>query len=219
MLYHEIVEKLKRTYESADVRDIKEHFAYQFNVSGEGEGAFYLNIYESRVSVMPYEYFDRNVLLFLSDEILMDVFEGRLLMAEALERGLITIEGDVEELEPLETLIERVAAPEKRAGAKTQEAAKAAEEAAEQAAREARERTEAAEQAARETRERAEAAEQAQTEEKDEEEPADEQAQEKAGTAKGLNKKAKAKAIGQGGKNLSRAERKRRGKKKAKGKK
>ena len=43
----------------ADVSDIHEHLAYQFNITGEAEGIFYAEVKDGKLFVEPYEYFDR----------------------------------------------------------------------------------------------------------------------------------------------------------------
>ena len=46
----------------ADVSDIQEHLAYQFNITGEAEGIFYAEVKEGKLYVEPYEYFDRDAM-------------------------------------------------------------------------------------------------------------------------------------------------------------
>ena len=48
MTYEQIVAKMKEAYEGVDASNIGEHIAYQFNITGEGEGIFYLEVVESR---------------------------------------------------------------------------------------------------------------------------------------------------------------------------
>ena len=55
MTYHELVEKAKEVYEHADASEVRGHLAVQFNVTGEGEGAFYIEITDGNVEVMPFD--------------------------------------------------------------------------------------------------------------------------------------------------------------------
>ena len=48
MTYEEIVAKVRSLFSGADVSAIKEHLAYQFNIVGEGEGAFYVEVKDGR---------------------------------------------------------------------------------------------------------------------------------------------------------------------------
>ena len=47
----------------ADASDISEHLAVQYNVTGEGEGAFYMEVKDGKVEVQPYDYKDRDILV------------------------------------------------------------------------------------------------------------------------------------------------------------
>ena len=44
MTYEEIIDKVKELFSETDVSMIDEHLAYQFNITGEGEGAFYAEV-------------------------------------------------------------------------------------------------------------------------------------------------------------------------------
>ena len=56
MKYEEIVEKVKAATSKANVSRAVGHIAFQFNIEGEGEGAFYLEIADGKVNVEPFEY-------------------------------------------------------------------------------------------------------------------------------------------------------------------
>ena len=62
MKYEEIVEKIRKTCKNVDVSMIQEHLAYQFNIQGEGEGAFYIEVKEGNLYIEPYEYYDRDAI-------------------------------------------------------------------------------------------------------------------------------------------------------------
>lgn len=108
MTYHELVAKVKEMYEQADAGFIIEHIAYQFNVTGEAEGAFYLEISEGKVHVMPYEYFDRDVLFTISEENLIKATAGDLDLVAAALDGTIRVEGDMDKALRLKEFMERV---------------------------------------------------------------------------------------------------------------
>ena len=44
MTFQEIVDKVKKEFGSADVSNYEDHLAIQINITGEGEGAFYVDI-------------------------------------------------------------------------------------------------------------------------------------------------------------------------------
>lgn len=95
MTYGELVEKIKSAYADVDVSFISEHVAFQFNIKGEAEGAFYAEISDGKVKVEPYEYFDRDVLITTSAENLLNIAEGKLDPVKAYFTGKIKVEGNL----------------------------------------------------------------------------------------------------------------------------
>lgn len=63
MTYEELVKEVKKNYGALDASNIKEHVAVQFNIEGEAEGAFYVEIADSNVDVEPFEYYDRDAVV------------------------------------------------------------------------------------------------------------------------------------------------------------
>ena len=70
MTYAEMFAKVKGMLMDADVSDIHEHLAYQFNITGEAEGIFYAEVKEGQLYVEPYEYFDRDAMFTCTAETL-----------------------------------------------------------------------------------------------------------------------------------------------------
>lgn len=95
MTYEELVKKAKETYGTADASKITEHVAIQFNVTGEAEGAFYLEIADGKVNVEPYEYYDRDVIVTTDAETLIKMAEGKLGMEAAYLTGKIKADGNL----------------------------------------------------------------------------------------------------------------------------
>lgn len=95
MTYEELVEKVREAYKDADAGKIKEHVAFQFNVTGEAAGAFYLEISDGKVKVEPYEYYDRDVLVTTSAKTLLEIADGKLDPVKAFLLGKIKAEGDL----------------------------------------------------------------------------------------------------------------------------
>lgn len=94
MKYEELVSQIKEQFMKADVSQIKEHIAYQFNIMGEAEGAFYAEISEGTLSIEPYEYFDRDVLFTTTADTLLAIVEGKLDAVKAFTVGKLKVEGD-----------------------------------------------------------------------------------------------------------------------------
>ena len=107
MTYEELVKTLKDTYESADASEVKEHIAIQFNIKGEGEGAFYLEIGDGKVNIQPYEYYDRDVLVTAQAKDLLDIFAGKMDFVDAFNNGVIGAEGNLIKALGLKDVLEK----------------------------------------------------------------------------------------------------------------
>lgn len=96
MTYADIFSELKRRFMEADVSDLQEHLAYQFNIIGEGSGIFYVEVKEGKLSVEPYEYYDRDAMFTCSGEILMKIADGKMdpIMAVTLQK--MKVEGNID---------------------------------------------------------------------------------------------------------------------------
>ena len=95
MTYEEIVGKALIVYAKADAKEITGHLAIQFNVRGEGEGAFYLEVSEGKVAIQPYEYYDRNAIITVASDVLIDMLDGKLGIDEAYNDNKLQVEGDL----------------------------------------------------------------------------------------------------------------------------
>ena len=94
MTFLEVVEKVRELFKDADVSNIDEHLAYQFNITGEGEGAFYAEVKDGKLSIEPYEYYDRDVKFICSANVLFDMISGKLDPVVAFTFGKLKVEGD-----------------------------------------------------------------------------------------------------------------------------
>lgn len=95
MTYEEIVEKVRDTFKDADVSKIDEHLAYQFNIVGEGEGAFYVEVKEGKLFIEPYEFFDRDAIFICKADVLFKMISGKLDPVKAFTIGKLKVEGDL----------------------------------------------------------------------------------------------------------------------------
>lgn len=101
MTYEEVVQKVREAVKSAKVSKTVGHVAFQFNVEGEAEGAFYLEIDDGKINVEPYEYYDRNVIIVGSAEMILEMAEGKLQPMNAYTNEKIRAYGNVDQLEML----------------------------------------------------------------------------------------------------------------------
>ncbi len=128
MTYEEIVAYTKNVVAAADIKAYKGHLAAQINITGEGEGAFYIELNDGTVAVEPYEYFDRDVILQSTVGVFADILDGKKYPQEALDNNELAVIGDAEKaLELVEILKKKPAA--KKAPAKKAEAKSAAKKA------------------------------------------------------------------------------------------
>ncbi len=98
MTYEEVVNIARDAYEYADARQIFEHIAVQVNVTGEGSGIFYIEVAERAVCVEPYDYFDRDAILTMSSETVVALAKSEIRLKDAIDRGLIVVEGNEEKV-------------------------------------------------------------------------------------------------------------------------
>lgn len=91
MKYEEIVNKVKDSFADVSLDDKKKHFAIQFNIIGEGEGAFYVELKDGSINVEPYEYYDRDVIFTLSAENLFGLLDGSLDAKKAYLTGKLKV--------------------------------------------------------------------------------------------------------------------------------
>lgn len=101
MTYEELVERVRTATQNANVSKEVGHVAFQFNVEGEAEGAFYLEIDEGKINVEPYEYYDRNVIIVTSADIIMQMIEGKVLPMVAYTNDMLKAYGDINQLKVL----------------------------------------------------------------------------------------------------------------------
>lgn len=116
MTYEAIVKKVKAAYSKKDASKVNDHLAIQFNVTGEGEGALYLEIADGKLFVEPYDYYDRDVLVTAGAKELIAVAEGKTDFESAIQAGTVYAEGNVSKLALLKELTDVVKkAPAKKA--------------------------------------------------------------------------------------------------------
>ena len=95
MTYEELVEQVRSIAAKADTSKIKDHVAFQFNIEGEAEGAFYLELGDGKADVQPYEYYDRDVLVTCTAENLLKIVKGKLDPVLAFTTKKIRVDGDL----------------------------------------------------------------------------------------------------------------------------
>ncbi len=105
MTYADFFQEFKAKTMEADVSNIQEHLAYQFNITGEAEGIFYVEVKDGKLNVEPYEYFDRDAMFTGKAETFMKIAEGKLDPVAAVTKGKLKVEGNVEKALQLKDFI------------------------------------------------------------------------------------------------------------------
>ena len=123
MTYEEIVKEAQKLVAKADASVISEHLAVQYNVTGEGEGAFYMEVKDGKVEVQPYDYKDRDILVTADGQTILDMMSGKLDVVAAYLTHKISAEGDLGKADILKKLISGAKKAEK-ATAKAEKKAK-----------------------------------------------------------------------------------------------
>ena len=106
MTYAEFFADLKGKFMAADVSDIEEHLAYQFNITGEASGIFYIEVKDGVLDMEPYEYHDRDAMFTCTAKTLKAIESGKLDPEEAVSKEELKVEGDIDKALRLKELIE-----------------------------------------------------------------------------------------------------------------
>ncbi len=106
MTYAEFFSEVKGKFMEADISDVTEHLAYQFNIVGEAEGIFYVEAKEGKLYVEPYEYFDRDAMFTCTAETLRKIAEGELDPVLAFTLQKLKVEGNIDKALKLKDIIE-----------------------------------------------------------------------------------------------------------------
>lgn len=80
----------------ADVSNIQEHLAFQFNITGEAGGIFYIEIKNGELHVEPYEYYDRDAMFTCSADTLKKLETGKLDPILAVTLQKLKVEGNID---------------------------------------------------------------------------------------------------------------------------
>ena len=107
MTYEEIFAKVKDMFKDADVSGVKEHLAYQFNITGEGSGAFYAEVKDGQLFIEPYEYYDKDAAFICSADVLFKILAGEMDPVKAFTFGKLKVEGNLDKALKITTLMEK----------------------------------------------------------------------------------------------------------------
>lgn len=107
MTYADFFYEIKGKFMGADVSDIHEHLAFQFNIDdAEAGGAFYVEVKDGTLFVEPYEYYDRDAMFICAPDVLLKIAEGELDPIAAFTEKKLQVEGNIEKALRLKEIVE-----------------------------------------------------------------------------------------------------------------
>jgi len=74
---------------------VQGHIAIQLNVTGEGEGAFYVEVTDGKMDIQPYEYYDRHAIIYISSENLIAILDDQMSFESAYNEEKLGVVGDL----------------------------------------------------------------------------------------------------------------------------
>lgn len=132
MTYEKMFSEVQKNFKKAKTTDFTESFAFQFNITGEGEGIFYVAFKDGVLAVEPFDYKDRDVIFETDGKTIIAIASGKMEPIEAIKSGKLSIDGNHELAKQLMFLINaskaktsKTAAPKKSAEKKSAASAKA----------------------------------------------------------------------------------------------
>ncbi|MCR5686848.1 MAG: SCP-2 sterol transfer family protein [Lachnospiraceae bacterium] len=92
--YEQIVEKVRKTFENADAREVFEHVAIEVDIVGEGAGAFYFEVAQRACTVEPYNYYNHDGRIIATADVILKLAAKKIKMRDAWQKGLLRYEGN-----------------------------------------------------------------------------------------------------------------------------
>lgn len=115
MTYAEFFSEVKSAFAGADIHDVQEHLAFQFNIIGEAEGIFYVEAKNGELKIEPYEYFDRDAIFICTADTLRKLISGELDPIAAFTVQKLKVEGNIDKALKLKELLDKNKATKKAA--------------------------------------------------------------------------------------------------------
>lgn len=107
MTYAEYFTSFKGRFMGADVSDIQEHLAFQFNIEDdEAGGIFYVEVKDGILHIEPYEYYDRDAMFICMPDVLDKIADGELDPVEAFTQKKLRVEGNIEKALKFKEIVE-----------------------------------------------------------------------------------------------------------------
>ena len=108
MTYEEIVAKVKKLCEDADLKGYDQHLAVEVAIEGEGEGVFYIEAKDGKVYVEPYDYRDRDVRLIATADNFIKIASGKTDPVAAFTIGKLKVDGSIEKALEFKKIVDMI---------------------------------------------------------------------------------------------------------------
>ena len=95
MTFETVFSAVNEKLSGADVQELNPHAAFEFQVTGEAAGVFYVEVKDGQVNIAPYNYNDRNALFVADADTYMEIFKGELNPMIAFAVGRLKVTGDL----------------------------------------------------------------------------------------------------------------------------
>ncbi len=92
--FEQIVNKVRKTFENADAREVFEHVAIEVDIVGEGAGAFYFEVADRACLVEPYNYYNHDGRIITSADVLLKLAAKKMTVKDAWYSGQLKYEGN-----------------------------------------------------------------------------------------------------------------------------
>lgn len=108
MTYTDLFYEIKGKFMGADVSDIQEHLAFEFDIEDEeAGGAFYVEVKDGQLFVEPYEYYDRDAMFICTPEVLIKIADGEMDPVWAFTTQKLRVEGNIDKALRLNEIIQQ----------------------------------------------------------------------------------------------------------------
>ncbi len=104
MTYEQIIKEVKTILKKADTSKFDERLVYQFTITGEGEGKFYVEINDGKINVEPYDYNDCDAEFVTNSDTLIKILKGKQDAVMAFTLGKLKVNKSVEKALKLKDL-------------------------------------------------------------------------------------------------------------------
>lgn len=90
----EVVQELRERFKNSDTDNVEGILAMQVDLRDQDGGTLYLEIKDKVLSIEPYEYYDRNVVINILSNDLLDIADKKLDPNEAISKEILSVDGD-----------------------------------------------------------------------------------------------------------------------------